>query len=70
MAAPDEILENAFRRARDSLNQPFIRNPQILNRVSSVARNLSNRAGVRMLMSCALAKIHRPEVDIRKPYTE
>jgi len=23
-----------------------------------------------MLMSCALAKIHRPEVDIRKPYTE
>lgn len=23
-----------------------------------------------MLMTCALAKIHRPEVDIRKPYTE
>jgi len=35
-----------------------------------VARCLSNRAGARMLMTCALAKIHRPEVDIRKPYTE
>lgn len=23
-----------------------------------------------MIMTCALAKIHRPEVDIRKPYTE
>jgi hypothetical protein len=23
-----------------------------------------------MLMTCALAKIHRPEIDIRKPYTE
>lgn len=23
-----------------------------------------------MLMTCALAKLHRPEVDIRKPYTE
>lgn len=31
---------------------------------------MGNRAGVRMLMTCALAKIHRPEVDIRKPYTE
>ncbi len=35
-----------------------------------MARCLSNRAGVRMLMTCALAKIDRPEVDIRKPYTE
>jgi DNA adenine methylase len=23
-----------------------------------------------MLMTCALAKLHRPSVDIRKPYTE
>jgi len=42
----------------------------ILRRVVYIARCLSNRAGVRMLMTCALAKIHRPEIDIRKPYTE
>lgn len=44
--------------------------PEIFERISYVARCLSNRAGVRMLMTCALAKIHRPGVDIRKPYTE
>lgn len=35
-----------------------------------VARNLKNRAGVRLLMACLVAKIHQPHVDIRKPYTE
>ncbi len=35
-----------------------------------MARNLQNRAGVRLLMACLLAKVHKPHVDIRKPYTE
>lgn len=35
-----------------------------------MARCLNNRAGTRMLMTCSLAKIHQPSVDIRKPYTE
>ena len=35
-----------------------------------VARNLQNRAAVRLVLSCALAKAHHPNVDIRKPYTE
>lgn len=39
-------------------------------RIEYVARNLKNRAGVRLLMACLLAKLHRPEVDVRKPYTE
>ncbi len=39
-------------------------------RVKYVALNLKNRAGVRLLMACLLAKLHRPEVDVRKPYTE
>ena len=38
-------------------------------RVEYVACNLKNRAGVRLLMACLLAKIHRPQVDVRKPYT-
>ena len=70
MGTPDKILEDALQRARKSINQPIISDTEILERISYVARCLSNRAGVRMLMTCALAKIHRPEVDIRKPYTE
>lgn len=31
---------------------------------------MQNRAGVRALLACLLAKVHDPEVDIRKPYTE
>ncbi len=35
-----------------------------------VCRNQQNGAGKRLLLACLLAKAHRPEVDIRKPYTE
>ncbi|MBI3324261.1 MAG: restriction endonuclease, SacI family [Candidatus Omnitrophica bacterium] len=42
----------------------------MLVRVEYVSRCLSNRAGVRLLMACMLAKLDRPEVDPRKPYTE
>lgn len=52
------------------MGQPLVNNEQITARVEYVARNLKNRAGVRLLMACLLAKLHRPEVDVRKPYTE
>lgn len=70
MATPDLILENALRHARDRIDEPLIRDDAILDRIVFVSRCLSNRAGVRMLLSCSLAKIVRPQVDIRKPYTE
>lgn len=35
-----------------------------------ICRNIRNKALSRLILSCCLAKIHRPEVDIRKPYTE
>lgn len=35
-----------------------------------MSRNLQNRAGVRVLLASALAKISDPKIDIRKPYTE
>ncbi len=41
-----------------------------MSKVVYVCRNEQNRAGVRLLMACLLAKIHRPDVDVRKPYTE
>ena len=70
MAAPNQILEDALQRARESIHQPVVSDSEILERIAYVTRCLSNRAGVRMLMTCALAKVHRPEVDVRKPYTE
>src|SRR5439155_17918702 len=42
----------------------------VVERIDYVCRCLGNRAGVRLLMSCMLAKLHRPEVDPRQPYTQ
>lgn len=70
MATPDIILENSLRLARDRINEPLIDDKAVLDRISYVSRCLSNRAGVRMLLTCALAKITYPHVDVRKPYTE
>ena len=70
MENPDRILANALRDARKTINKPIISDTEILERVVYVARCLSNRAGIRMLMTCALAKTHQPKFDIRKPYTE
>lgn len=39
-------------------------------RIDGVCQSPSNRACVRLLMACLLAKLDRPDVDPRKPYTE
>lgn len=67
---PDQILENIYERAAATLEHTVIEDDDIRERVDYVCRCLSNRAGVRLLMSCLLGKIHRPDVDPRKPYTE
>lgn len=67
---PDQILESIYQRAAATLEQTVINDDDIRERVDYVCRCMSNRAGVRLLMSCLLGKIHRPEVDPRKPYTE
>lgn len=70
MGTPDQILELALQRARESIGTSIIADSDILNQIVYITRCLSNRAGARMLLTCALAKIHQPAVDIRKPYTE
>jgi hypothetical protein len=70
MAEPTEILNRAFQRASANLEQALVTDLQIRDRTNYVARNLKNRAGVRLLLACLLAKLHRPQVDVRKPYTE
>lgn len=49
---------------------PIIGNNRLIADVEYVCRNIQNRAGVRLLMSCLLAKMDNPAVDVRKPYTE
>lgn len=70
MGNPEKILEQALNRASDSIATPLIRNKKVLERAEYVCRCLQNRAGVRLLMACLLAKIDRPTIDPRKPYTE
>lgn len=70
MTTPDQILESIQQRAAATLNRTVIKNSAIRERVDYVCRCMSNRAGVRLLMSCLLGKLDKPNVDPRKPYTE
>ncbi|GHT94002.1 DNA methyltransferase [Betaproteobacteria bacterium] len=67
---PEEILQDIHARASEASSQSVIANPDIRERVDYVCRCMSNRAGVRLLMSCLLGKLDKPQVDPRKPYTE
>lgn len=70
MAKPDDILNQALERASADLSGSAITDQDIRTRIEFVCRQISNRACTRLLMACLLAKIDRPEVDPRKPYTE
>ncbi len=66
---PATILDVALQTASSSM-EPIISDRSIAEKVDYVARYVGNRAVVRLLLACSLAAIHRPEVDIREPYTE
>ncbi len=70
MQEPPEILRNAFKRASEQIAEPIVSDSDIAKRIELVVRNIRNRACVRLLLACLLARIHKPELDIRKPYTE
>lgn len=70
MSKPGQILEQMFQKASSNLAKPNLKDPKTLERVEYICRCLRNRAGSRLLMACLLAKIDRPKVDPRKPYTE
>lgn len=67
---PDAILEAVYQDALADPEHTRIDDSTIRERVAFVSRNIQNRAGVRVLLACALAAIHQPHIDIRKPYTE
>jgi DNA adenine methylase len=64
------ILDLALQQASKSIKKPVINDTEVVKRIELIARNAQNRACVRFIMACSLAKINKPSVDIRKPYTE
>ena len=67
---PEDILRGIYERAEATLDTSVIPALDIRERATYVCRCMSNRAGVRLLMSCLLGKLDKPNVDPRKPYTE
>jgi len=67
---PAELLAIALQRALSSIDEPLISDAEIVSRIEAVCRDMRNRSPARLLLACSLAKVHRPEIDIRKPYTE
>lgn len=70
MTTPRQRLDILLKKAARLGQAPALTNKEILRRIDYVSRCLGNRAGVRLLMACMLAKLDRPDVDPRKPYTE
>ena len=68
--SPIKILEQLYTEAKENLKKNTISDPRIFQKIDYVTRCSTNRATIRFLMACLLAKIHQPKVDIRKPYTE
>ena len=64
------ILERLRQEAAQSLTDRSVSDSALFQKIDYVARCSTNRAAVRLLMSCLLAKIHNPKIDIREPYTE
>ncbi len=66
----DQLLEQYLEEASLHLDESFVEDVEIQARIKEIAECSSNRAAVRLIMSCVLAKIDQPNIDVRKPYTE
>jgi hypothetical protein len=63
-------LDELAQKALQSLGSNSIKQRKTYKALENVCRTMSNRAGVRLILSCALAKLDNPAVDPREPYTE
>ena len=70
MLSPEQWLERLMTQATKLGGKSCVKQPDIREKIDYVCRCLSNRAGIRLLMACLLAKLDRPDIDPRKPYTE
>lgn len=67
---PRQIIETVVSKVQESKEAMFVDDPAVRARIDYICRCLGNRAGVRLFMSCMLAKLDRPSVDPREPYTK
>ena len=65
-----ELLETLLKDAQKHLSKPFVADADIQQKVEFICRCNTNKAPIRFLLACLLAKMDRPDTDIRKPYTE
>jgi hypothetical protein len=70
MRDPSNILSELFSHATSRAYRQIQATPEVLEKIEYVCECPSNRAGVRLLMACLLAKAHNPKVNPTKPYTE
>lgn len=70
MPTHQQILDAAYQRATTDLLTSLVSDAVIRDRIEKVSRNLTNRALVRLVLTCSLAKALNPQIDARKPYTE
>ena len=70
MSKQNDLLEKYYASSAQNKSATFIKDDNIRVKVEFICRCNSNKAPVRFLLSCLLAKIDNPNVDIRKPYTE
>ena len=69
-SSPADILRSTYEQVSSDITRPIVTISDISELIETVSRSATNRACVRVLLACSLAKSSRPEVDIRKPYTE
>ena len=70
MPTPAERLEIFYTGALKRIAKSFVANKVLRDKIEFLCRCNANKAPIRFALSCLLAKIDRPTVDIRKPYTE
>jgi DNA adenine methylase len=64
------VLENLHKLANNNLSKSIVSLTETRDYIEAICRCNTNKAPIRFLMSCLLAKIDNKNVDIRKPYTE
>lgn len=67
---PADQLEKLLTQAERKLSIRELKTPSLHQDLIFVCRYTGNRAPIRLLIACLLAKICKPEIDPCKPYTE
>lgn len=70
MSECDDILQRLLEEASSQPTRSARITNETAEKVEFICRCIRNRAAVRLLMACLLAKVHHPHIDPRKPYTK